>query len=368
MLLRRRMSVPLTVVAVVLGCLSPAAASAQGGEKAVRPHSAVHTTVDRAAARQSAGGGALVAPTNTWTKARFTLRARVPWRAGLARTPRPVRLQMRRSSGWVTVARARVGRARSWTAVASAGTEVGVRRLRVLAPRHRRQPRWVSPAVSVRVVARATMPILTPPPPNESGGASQSWDAPENTDPEGAVGRASDWSWVDSNRRPAWRTCKVIRWAYDPTASYGDSLREVKRAFARVSGVSGLRFRYVGDADQLRRSQYDIGLSWSAASSFDPGVIGLTVFSYTIGGGSPSRITSAEVTFNSALALTIGIEPPPGGMATGQLFQHEIMHAVGLGHAGSNTQLMYPRLNANNPRFGAGDRAGLAAVGNNCSA
>ena len=42
---------------------------------------------------------------------------------------------------------------------------------------------------------------------------------------------------------------------------------------------------------------------------------------------------------------------------------HELAHAVGLGQMLDATQVMYPKTTNAESVFGAGDRAGLAAVG-----
>ena len=42
---------------------------------------------------------------------------------------------------------------------------------------------------------------------------------------------------------------------------------------------------------------------------------------------------------------------------------HELAHAVGLGHVDDPTQVMYYRTTNSESQFGAGDRAGLVALG-----
>jgi hypothetical protein len=58
--------------------------------------------------------------------------------------------------------------------------------------------------------------------------------------------------------------------------------------------------------------------------------------------------------------LAAGFGP---GTTDGEVLLHELAHAVGLGHVLDPTQVMYPHTTHSESQFGAGDRAGLAALG-----
>lgn len=340
-------------------------AAAPGAVRVAQVSSALsqQVAVEPTSRRSARASWGISAPARVWTGSRFLTRIRVS--PAVAPQARPVKLQVRRSGAWRTVASKRLTSRTSWRPVVSAGSQAARLRLRLLAPRHRDRPMWRSSVRSVQVAKAPVQPgvvpgrkdpVTTPP----------AWDPTEALAAGTPLGAASDWSWMDAVNRPTWPDCQVIRWAYNPAGSYGSALPDVRRSFARIAGVSGLRFRYVGESGALTTADYDIGVSWSQADGFEQGVIGVTYFRYTVGGGQPSRIKSGSIVFNNDLDLVIGMDAPPGEISTGQLFQHEIMHAVGLGHAETDTQLMYPYASTTNSRLGAGDLAGLRAVGASC--
>ena len=87
-----------------------------------------------------------------------------------------------------------------------------------------------------------------------------------------------------------------------------------------------------------------------------------------VGGGRGWTITGADVAYRMErgyLTLDNG-HVLPGGFdrsGWGQVILHEILHAVGLGHAGEQVQLMYETAHAGNITFGAGDITGMKKVG-----
>lgn len=190
--------------------------------------------------------------------------------------------------------------------------------------------------------------------PGDPGGG---WDPAEYVSPTGLFGSASDWGYLTTGAPIGWDACTPVTWSYDPAGAYQESLADLKRSFARVAGISGLKFKYVGGADA------DITVRWKPSTAFGGSTIGTAYTSYTSTWNGPWRITRSTISFNYDYPLSPGVEPADGLYAVGQLFQHEIMHAVGLNHASEPTQLMYPSISRQAPRFGAGDHAGLTQVG-----
>jgi hypothetical protein len=71
-------------------------------------------------------------------------------------------------------------------------------------------------------------------------------------------------------------------------------------------------------------------------------------------------IVTAQVALDADQRLAGGFGP---GSTDGEVLLHELTHAVGLGHVDDATQVMYYRTTNSESEFGAGDRAGLRAVG-----
>lgn len=89
------------------------------------------------------------------------------------------------------------------------------------------------------------------------------------------------------------------------------------------------------------------------------GVQGLSL-SVAVPGKDGASLVSGQVVVDATNRLSPGFGP---GTTDGEVLLHELAHAVGLGHVLDPTQVMYPQTTNSESVFGAGDRAGLAAVG-----
>jgi hypothetical protein len=199
------------------------------------------------------------------------------------------------------------------------------------------------------------------------------------------AGSASDWSYLLSQPDQSgsrWNPCAVINWTYNPTGEVYSALADLTRAFARISGASGLKFKYAGPSAHRFLGSFsdfpegsDIVISW--ANEREVGNLGGNVVG--IGGGAAVetapgadvayRMTMGYLTLDNGDSFSIA----PGFVGEnswGQVMMHEILHALGLGHAGlpvpvagSDQQLMYRVLSALNNGFGAGDLTGMTRIG-----
>jgi hypothetical protein len=291
-----------------------------------------------------------------------------------AARPRPVRLLERVEGRWTQVAHTRTSRSGSFGFRVAAGHTGAVRSFRAEAPPKRGLHRVRSRTVEVTVRAAA-------PAPEDTGWeslAAGSTVAPEPL-PAGyvAAGSADDWSFL-LDRGGRWNPCAAVRWAYNPTGQeYPGAFADVVRAFARISGASGLQFQYVGTtpAGYLGHNEdlaaagagVDIVVSWATAADYAR--LGGSVVG--VGGGSAtSAPPGSDVAWRFVRGYLVldadaGFAIPPGFDVSGwgQIMQHEILHALGLGHAQHEDQLMYGAATPTNIRFGAGDLTGMARIG-----
>ncbi|GAB6986035.1 zinc metalloprotease [Nocardioides pyridinolyticus] len=282
--------------------------------------------------------------------------------------PRKLLLEERVARAWVTIAAKSSSRTGAYTFRVPAGGEPGVRTFRVRALRSQGLRAGVTAPIAVDVVAGPT----DPDPPTDPG--TDEYDAAELL-PEGYVGAGTPGSWSylfpDGGR---WNPCAVIRWAYNPAGQGYTALADVQRAFAKISGASGLKFRYTGattwrflgnvnDAG-FPAATADIVVGWADDSEL-PSLGGNVV---GVGGGRGWGVGGADVRWRmdrGYLTLDNGEVLPAGydRSGWGQVMLHEILHALGLGHADESVQVMYGIAAPQNIRFGAGDLTGMSRTG-----
>jgi hypothetical protein len=184
-------------------------------------------------------------------------------------------------------------------------------------------------------------------------------------------------SYVDDAGRPArWNPCEPIRYVVQTRWMPAGGRQDLAGALARISKVSGLVFTDDGDTDELPsrdRAAYQperygkrwapMLVAWVPPAQSDLGlgrsVAGVTV-AVAIPGPKGGSIVSAQVALNAEHRLPAGFGP---GATEGEVLLHELAHAVGLGHVLDPTQVMYPQTTNSESQYGAGDRAGLRALG-----
>jgi hypothetical protein len=184
-------------------------------------------------------------------------------------------------------------------------------------------------------------------------------------------------SYVDKAGRPArWDPCVPIHYVVQTRWMPAGGREDLAAALARLSKASGLAFVDDGDTDELpltTRPAYQPGrygkrwapllVGWVPGDQTDlglgHGVAGITV-AVAIPGPSGGSIVTGQVALDAGHQLPAGFGP---GATEGEVFLHELAHAVGLGHVLDPTQVMYPQTTNSESQYGAGDRAGLAALG-----
>lgn len=251
---------------------------------------------------------------------------------------------------WRTVAAKKTDGHGDFVFVISPG-KVGTKRVyRVRAPREDGLGRAKSNKQMVRVVGGRGAP--------NSGG--------------GAPGSSSDWSWLFKDESARWNPCKVIRWNYNANGSYSGSLNDMKRAFSLVANKTGLKFSYSGTTTAVpltdrEGAEADITVAWSTARQV-PKLAGTVV---GVGGASGYGVDGEDVDYrlsNGYVVLdregTLRRGYAGSGSGTwGQVMVHEVLHALGLGHARGQAQIMFGSVNSNNHNFGAGDLGGMRRIG-----
>jgi hypothetical protein len=184
-------------------------------------------------------------------------------------------------------------------------------------------------------------------------------------------------TYVDDRGRPArWDPCRPIHYVVHTGWLPPTGRADLVEALRRLSRASGLVFVDDGDTDELptrERAAYQpqrygerwapLLVAWVPEGATDlglgPGVQGMTV-GLTIAGADGGSIVSGQVALNASRPIPGGFG---GGKTDGEVLLHELAHAVGLRHVLDPTQVMYPRTTNFESQYGAGDRAGLAALG-----
>jgi len=196
---------------------------------------------------------------------------------------------------------------------------------------------------------------------------------------EAAAPAAAGWgaNYVDDRGRPArWDPCRPIGYVVNEGWMPPGGRADLAVVLQRLGAASGLRFVDEGSTDEVpargrpafQPERYGerwapLLIAWVPPSSTDlplgEGVQGATMAVAMPSGDGPSLV-SGQVAIDADSPLPDGFGP---GVTDGEVLAHELGHAVGLGHVLDPTQVMYPQTTDGESAYGAGDRAGLAAVG-----
>lgn len=206
-------------------------------------------------------------------------------------------------------------------------------------------------------------------------------------------------NWTDPDgkqHRIRWNPCQPAvtyavnaRLAGGTTAARNAAVADVKAAFKRASNRTGVPFSFAGRTSEIPRNGADeswssrqkaaeIVVAWvsqsrpkyrsnlltDGGSGYPSGVGGWMMRAWTDADGDwQAAIGRGFVVINAAHNSTY--KPGFGrGVTRGALLLHEIGHAVGLGHVGKTSEIMYPTmLDREYSKYKDGDRTGLSRVG-----
>lgn len=289
--------------------------------------------------------------------------------------PRPVTVAERTAGTWRVVGRATSKANGTFTVRVAAGKVVGTRVFRAQAARSRGLAALKTGAVRVKVTKKPVSTGTVIP-------GTDEYDAAEGLPASYvAAGPKGDWSYLfddvehGEQHSIRWDPCPVIRWRYNAQDQEYDARADVTRAIAKISGVSGLKFKYVGstpfsyrgDDDQDFPGNADLFVSWANEKQYEQlagGVVGTGGGLATSAGaddlGVEWRMDVGYLTLdNGAPQIAQGFN----GSGWGQIMMHEVLHAMGLGHAQDSRQLMAPFASDSNYQLGAGDITGMHKIG-----
>lgn len=199
-----------------------------------------------------------------------------------------------------------------------------------------------------------------------------------------AVARGSARSYVLHHNKNGtvtrWNPCDGdIRVRINPGRGGAGAIADARAALAAVNKASGLRFVYEGTTtfvptrSNAASQPAKLVIAWAPPGTgagqsdyYGAGAVGQ--------GGWRSTGTSDDggATWNWKIAQGFVVIDPSArlaagfgrGVTRGSLLLHELAHAAGLGHVNDALQVMYPSLRSTSyASFGAGDLAGLKAVG-----
>jgi len=222
---------------------------------------------------------------------------------------------------------------------------------------------------------QAVLPSSGPPAGLEEARAPLGAPPPESVLDTGAYAFAS--TQPDGSGPTTYSPCRPIHYVVRPDNAPAGADALLATALDRVSHATGLQFVADGATDEAPdpdRAAYQpdrygrrwapVLVAWSTASE-TPGLAGDVAGM----GGSAALTHDGRTTYVTG-AVTIDADElgrllaTPNGtdVATG-VITHELGHLVGLAHVEDPTQLMYPQTNLAVTSFAAGDRAGLALLG-----
>jgi hypothetical protein len=175
--------------------------------------------------------------------------------------------------------------------------------------------------------------------------------------------------------------CRAIHYVVREKNAPRDGDAIVQQAIAAVSAATGLEFVADGPTDEGPNSKREAfqpqryGQRWAPvlitwSDSREAPILAGSVLGY--GGSSALTLTSGGSSEEGYVTGSVTLDAPDlrrtearaGPAAVRGVVEHELGHVVGLGHVEDRTQLMYPETKLTVSQYQAGDRRGLAILGN----
>ncbi|MCU1602695.1 MAG: peptidase metallopeptidase [Frankiales bacterium] len=194
--------------------------------------------------------------------------------------------------------------------------------------------------------------------------------------PSSATGASYAFETLLQGRPVRWDPCTAIHWRYRTSGQVVGGFTQVVKAIVRISRATGTTWVYDGAVTTAPTTSWlpkssatrpPVLIGWATAARSDllsgqsPNVLGVTRmawFGVTRDGTTTAAIRSAVVALNQGKHL-----PLTGPVSWYTVVLHELSHAMGLAHAGSASQLMYPVIQPGLKDLQPGDLTGLARVG-----
>ncbi len=183
-------------------------------------------------------------------------------------------------------------------------------------------------------------------------------------------------STILSGKAVRWNPCAAIHWQFRTADAPSWGLTLTRQAVARIAQVTGTRWVYDGAVSTAPSSAWlphspggarPVLIGWTDGAHSDllrgraSTVLAVTRtawFGVVRNGVTTAAIKAAVIALDRSDRL-----PVTGGASWKAVLLHELGHAMGLDHAGSSAQLMYPVLQRNLPDLQSGDLLGLSKVG-----
>lgn len=255
-----------------------------------------------------------------------------------------------------------------------------------------RRRRWVTRALGVALLAGVLgVALMAEPPRWFSLAVPDDPNAPppgmeEAAQPLGtphAVGTGGEGKYqfvstTDGAEPVTWSPCRPIHFVVRPDNAPAHGAAMIAKAVTGVSEATGLTFTDDGSTDEApsgERAAYQperYGDRWAPvlitwATPEEVSDFGLDV----AGEAGPTRRTSADGGDTGYVSGTVALDPVKieriraheGEPAARAVILHELGHLVGLDHTDHDDQLLFPHIMAGITTYAAGDRAGLARLG-----